>query len=367
MSYLVNALKQSQQQSKSEQDYVQARQSAQVAFYKRLSLGLGGGLISICALSAGYFLGQSVQTPESDQTQVAVEPLSGAGVTKETAEGEAVKSDSEVTQAESNASEKAVANNTALTTTNVVAAAPVMTNQIQQPVLMQQPMVQNQIHYQWMSVQVGFDASGRAVYSQQLVPVNSQGQIVNVPVPAQMPQTQQFATAGQIVQPNMAYTQQPVSMPNAGQVYNPNMAQVYTGLPQSNQFNSTQSREADELAGVSDELKKAFAAAVEETRPTFSVGSDEDSDVVSSSRETAQATPVELLPLKLQNSIPSLRYQAHIYATEPDKRWIKVNNRELYEGDNLGALTIVEITPEQALFDFDGIEFTLNAMQDWIP
>ncbi|KZN49406.1 general secretion pathway protein GspB [Pseudoalteromonas luteoviolacea] len=366
MSYLVNALKQSQQQSKSEQDYVQARQSAQVAFYKRLSLGLGGGLISICALSAGYFLGQSVQTPDNDQTLVAVEPVSRAEETKETAEVEAVKADSEITQAESNASDQVVAN-TALTTPNVVATAPVMTNPMQQPVLMQQPMVQNQIHYQWMSVQVGFDASGRAVYSQQLVPVNSQGQIVNVPVQAQMPQTQQFAAAGQIVQPNMAYTQQPVAMPNTGQVYNPNMTQAYTGAPQSNQFNSTQNREEEELAGVSDELKKAFAAAVEETRPTFSVGSEEDSDVVSSSRETAQATPVELLPLKLQNSIPSLRYQAHIYATEPDKRWIKVNNRELYEGDNLGALTIVEITPEQALFDFDGIEFTLNAMQDWIP
>ncbi|ESP91712.1 general secretion pathway protein GspB [Pseudoalteromonas luteoviolacea] len=364
MSYLVNALKQSQQQSKSEQDYVQARQSAQVAFYKRLSLGLGGGLISVCALSAGYFLGQAVQAPEEAQQAVATQV---AEDDKSTAtEQPATKTADNVENTEATP-DTTVAS---AVTPAVVPAIPVA-NQVQQPVLMQQPVVQgvvnNQIHYQWMSVQVGFDASGRAVYSQQLVPVNSQGQIVNVPVQSQVPQVQQYATAGQFVQPNMTYPQQSMVAANNGQTYNPNMAQQYTNNPQVNQFNGTQNVQEDELAGVSDELKQAFAAAVEETRPAFTVNSGDEEDVVSSSRDTAHATPVELLPPKLQNSIPSLRYQAHIYATEPEKRWIKLNNRELYEGDNLGALTIVEITPEQALFDFDGIEFTLNAMQDWIP
>lgn len=364
MSYLVNALKQSQQQSKSEQEYVQARQSAQVAFYRRLSLGLGGGLISVCALSAGYFLGQSVQSTDIEQTHVAAEAAPKVETNTENAEAHMAVAASGSTQAEPDTTQPEVSSSVPATT---VAHAPVMNNPVQQPVLMQQPVVQNQIHYQWMPVQVGFDASGRAVYSQQLVPVNSQGQIVNVPVQTQMPQTQQFATTGQFAQPNMTYPQQSFAAPNSGQLYNTTMPQQYTGTQQANQFHGTQSRQDNELAGVSEELKKAFAAAVEETRPTFTVNSSEESDVVSSSKESARATPVELLPPKLQNSIPSLRYQAHIYATEPDKRWIKVNNRELYEGDNLGALTIVEITPEQALFDFDGIEFTLNAMQDWIP
>ncbi|MDK2595688.1 general secretion pathway protein GspB [Pseudoalteromonas obscura] len=365
MSYLVNALKQSQQQSKSEQDYVQARQSAQVAFYKRLSLGLGGGLISVCALSAGYFLGQSVQAPEealqAEVTKVVEDDKSPA-----TEQPATTKAAENVEKTEATPDAKV-----ALAATPAVVPAMPVASQVQQPVLMQRPVVQgmvnNQINYQWMSVQVGFDASGRAVYSQQLVPVNSQGQIINVPVQSQVPQVQRYATAGQFSQPNMAYPQQSMVAANNGQMYNPNMAQQYTNNPQANQFNGTQNVQEDELSGVSDELKQAFAAAVEETRPAFTVNSGEEEDVVSSSKDTAHATPVELLPPKLQNSIPSLRYQAHIYATEPEKRWIKLNNRELYEGDNLGALTIVEITPEQALFDFDGIEFTLNAMQDWIP
>ena len=100
--------------------------------------------------------------------------------------------------------------------------------------------------------------------------------------------------------------------------------------------------------------EEAFANAVKETEQKQSV------DVISVSKTSAAATPVELLPSSLQASIPSLRYQAHIYATEAKKRWIKINNRPLYEGDSLGALTVVEITPEQTRFDFDGIEFSFK-------
>ena len=44
---------------------------------------------------------------------------------------------------------------------------------------------------------------------------------------------------------------------------------------------------------------------------------------------------------------------------------IKLNGRELFEGDSIGALTVREITPEQSVLDFDGYEFSLKALQDW--
>ncbi|KZN29078.1 hypothetical protein N480_09935 [Pseudoalteromonas luteoviolacea S2607] len=361
MSYLVNALKQSQQQSKSEQDYVQARQSAQVAFYKRLSMGLGGGLLTVCALGAGFMVGQSVQSePHVEKaTTLAVATETEAENTEQppVAEKPAAPSSKPATQ---------VAPATNIATQPLSQTGQVMA---QVPVQMQPQFntaINNQMSYQWMSVQVGFDASGRAVYSQQLVPVNSQGQVINVPVQGQTPQMQQFVPNQQFIQPNMGYAQQPMATMN-----NQNMGQYrvvgapLNGMTQNNV--TTEAQQEEELDNVSDELKQAFAQAVAETQPTSYREASADGDVVSTSRGTANATPIELLPPRLQNSIPSLRYQAHIYATEPEKRWIKLNNRELYEGDNLGALTIVEITPEQALFDFDGIEFTLSAMQDWIP
>ncbi|WP_158678856.1 general secretion pathway protein GspB [Pseudoalteromonas sp. T1lg75] len=58
-------------------------------------------------------------------------------------------------------------------------------------------------------------------------------------------------------------------------------------------------------------------------------------------------------------------YQAHIYATAQDRRWIKLNGYELYEGDTVGRLRVVEITPEQTILSVDNYEFSLEAMQDW--
>ena len=72
-----------------------------------------------------------------------------------------------------------------------------------------------------------------------------------------------------------------------------------------------------------------------------------------------------MLPDGLQSMLPSIKYQAHIYSSSADKRWIKLNGRELHEGERIGALTVIEITPEQSVLDFDGYEFSLKALQDW--
>ena len=115
----------------------------------------------------------------------------------------------------------------------------------------------------------------------------------------------------------------------------------------------------DELRDVPDTLKDAFAKAVEDVDSKRSV------DITRSTKNTSYAEPIELLPDALQSLIPTIKYQAHIYASETSKRWIKLNGRELYEGDNIGVLSVVEITPEQTLLSYDGYEFTLKALQDW--
>ncbi|MFM9500479.1 general secretion pathway protein GspB [Streptomyces galilaeus] len=54
-----------------------------------------------------------------------------------------------------------------------------------------------------------------------------------------------------------------------------------------------------------------------------------------------------------------------MYSSSVEKRWIKLNNRELYEGDSFGDFEVLEITPEQSVLSFDGYEFSLKALQDW--
>lgn len=367
MSYLINALKQSQQID-SEQDYQQSRHEQQVRFYRRLSLSLGGALISVCALGAGYFVGEAFQGELAD-TVIAKTDAEHSDTAGVTVANQAEKQDNLVTTA---APVTAVPTNVQVPSNQVAMGNPVV---VQPGQVISQPMnqgvnpainpvmqnAQRQVHYQWMSVQVGFDAQGQPVYSQQLVPVSANGQIIQQPV------GNQYSAVQQGYRP----TNQPVYAANQGQ---PNQQPLedlsgyrVLGVPlEQSRANAArqeaQRQEAEALAGVPDELKKAFEQAVEETAPK----SDRIvSEVLSSTRGSARATPVELLPEQLQNSLPRLRYQAHIYATDAQKRWIKLNNRELYEGDNMGALQLVEITPEQAMFDFDGIEFTLQAMQDW--
>ena len=114
-----------------------------------------------------------------------------------------------------------------------------------------------------------------------------------------------------------------------------------------------------ELDAVPTTLKNAFAQAMQD------VDKNPDYGGTQASKSSSRVEPVELLPDGLQAMLPRIKYQAHIYSSSADKRWIKLNGRELHEGDSIGALMVKEITPEQSVIDFDGYEFSLKALQDW--
>ena len=115
----------------------------------------------------------------------------------------------------------------------------------------------------------------------------------------------------------------------------------------------------EELETVPTALKDAFARAIEDTQDT------RPHQVTQGTKNSSYAQPIELLPDALLALIPDIKYQAHIYSSSPDKRWVKLNNRELYEGDSVGDLRVLEITPEQTVLSFDDYEFSLKALQDW--
>ncbi len=117
----------------------------------------------------------------------------------------------------------------------------------------------------------------------------------------------------------------------------------------------------EDLAGIPDELKEAFSNAVamtENAKPT--------ADVYRSSSQGAYAEPLTLLPVRFQRQIPAFEYQAHIYASEPNKRWIKLNGQELYEGERLGQMQVVEILPDMTLMKLADMQFSVKALEDWM-
>ena len=329
MSYLFNALKQSEQTTAPEQAHLSYQHEKQLRFYRRLSFGLAGVILFTGTLAAGYSVGKLVQGTGTESEQ----GISNVILAAEPTVSEAVGSEPTQVEAKTSASPEPVEKD-------------IGTYTAQQPTLAQSSLqIQPSVHYQWASVHIGVDINGQAVYEQRLVPVTNQlsGPIHGGPV-----------TGVQNVVTQTASNERQ-STKNSTQELDLSQYRVL-GKP----LEPTSTYHDPELDQVSDELKDAFAQAVAETE------GNSNNEVIATTPDSARATPIELLPQGLQNSIPRLRYQAHIYATEADKRWIKLNNRELYEGDSIGALTLLEITPEQALFDFDGYEFTLKAMQDWL-
>lgn len=196
-------------------------------------------------------------------------------------------------------------------------------------------------HFQWVSVQVGVDQFGQAIYQQQLVPVSQNGMVtVNNP---------KVLTA-----PTHRAKEEQTESQDLDELAKQGFRIVGKPLESSN----TETAKMD-FQGVSPELQAAFNDAVAATKDNPS------QEVITGSNNSARVTPIEKLPSGFQASIPPIKYLTHIYSTEPSMRFIKINGRELYEGDNIGALRVVEITPDLTVFNFDGVEFSVEAMEDW--
>ena len=72
------------------------------------------------------------------------------------------------------------------------------------------------------------------------------------------------------------------------------------------------------------------------------------------------------LPFDVLQQIPVLEYSAHVYSSNPLQRSIVINGRFMEEGDRLaGDLFLNEITPDGAIFDFQGQLFHQGVVSAW--
>lgn len=69
------------------------------------------------------------------------------------------------------------------------------------------------------------------------------------------------------------------------------------------------------------------------------------------------------LPASVQLQVPEFTILAHVYASNPDKRWLNVDGAELQQGDMIGdALRIIEIRPRDVVLEVAGTEFKVPAI-----
>lgn len=80
----------------------------------------------------------------------------------------------------------------------------------------------------------------------------------------------------------------------------------------------------------------------------------------------APAQDINQLDTLLQRQIPSLRFEAHVYATDPKQRWIKVNGKDLQQGQWVTAdIQVKEILPQYVVLQLNQTTFSVEALADW--
>lgn len=72
------------------------------------------------------------------------------------------------------------------------------------------------------------------------------------------------------------------------------------------------------------------------------------------------------LPFETQQHIPVMEFSAHVYSSNPIQRSVVINGLFMEEGDWLASdLFLSEITPDGAIFDFQGQLFHQGVVSAW--
>jgi len=135
-----------------------------------------------------------------------------------------------------------------------------------------------------------------------------------------------------------------------------------TNQESKNSTNETSNKniEFTQVEGVSDELLEQFKEALK-TKDTTST----DDFITDLDRRSRSVESIEQMPVWVQNGVPALQFEQHIYASD-GKGWVKVNGRDRYEGDTIAReLTLVEILPQKVVLNFRGEKFTMLALSSW--
>ena len=115
---------------------------------------------------------------------------------------------------------------------------------------------------------------------------------------------------------------------------------------------------------VSPELMARFNAAVEalDSKAQSDTPGEEETRVT-----VKEDLPrIDQLPVRLLTRLPTMNFSAHMYASRPADRWVRVNGRQIGEGDWIAdRIQIVNIEAQRVVLSFEDEIFTMAALTDW--
>ncbi|WP_158966884.1 general secretion pathway protein GspB [Paraglaciecola sp. L3A3] len=75
---------------------------------------------------------------------------------------------------------------------------------------------------------------------------------------------------------------------------------------------------------------------------------------------------IDQLPAWVMTTLPSMSFSAHMYASEPSQRWVRVNGTKMFEGDVIAdKVQIIRIEPQHVILEYSGQDFSMAALTDW--
>lgn len=113
------------------------------------------------------------------------------------------------------------------------------------------------------------------------------------------------------------------------------------------------------LADVPSDLQQRFALAVELEQGQQSVPKQAVND------QTVVESDISQMPAQFQYQVPVMSYDSHVYSTNANDRWIRINGMDMRVGDHVGVVELVEIMPQQSVFRLGQQRFTLESLKDW--
>ncbi|MDG6098260.1 general secretion pathway protein GspB [Alteromonas sp. ZYF713] len=134
--------------------------------------------------------------------------------------------------------------------------------------------------------------------------------------------------------------------------------------PAADESAVSEDNESDKVA-VSPELMARFNKVLTDLEKEEARGIEPSaSETVVTVHDDIQR--VDQLPARLLTRLPTMDFSAHMYASAPADRWVRVNGDDKGEGDWIAdRVQIVNIEAQRVILRFEGEVFSMTALTDW--
>jgi general secretion pathway protein B len=128
--------------------------------------------------------------------------------------------------------------------------------------------------------------------------------------------------------------------------------------------NPSVEQQAQQSGPIPEELVNRFNQALSEvTEQSQQLDANTDK---SEGYSVDKLPNVDQLPAWVMTELPSMAFSAHMYASNSEERWVRVNGMRLQEGDMIeNKVRILAIEPQRIILHYSGHEFSMEALTDW--